>query len=201
MIAMAPSRLSTLRAGAVALAAAFSFGAAHAQPSPAAAPSGKDLLGAPVIARAGGPAYHLWVDDQGWHLRWTAPAVPQSPQKDAPGAEAEKSPQPPVFTGIVRVMAGVRSIQPVMAGGDDSLSRVDQRRAFFKSVISEQPVNGIDTPGVEGMDFKVPKGAEAIELELFIDYAPVTPAQVKLGPLQTQPADVLPSVLIPLKGR
>ncbi|MFN3202170.1 MAG: hypothetical protein ACE366_27450 [Bradymonadia bacterium] len=147
------------------------------------------LTGAPVISRISGPAYYLWADDQGWHLRWTAPAH-TDPEK-----------KPLTFTGIVKVQNGVKAVRPVMVGGDDSMSRIDQQRAFFKGVITEgKTIEGLPA-GVEGMDFKVPKGADAIELELFIDHKAVTPAQVHLGPLQKQPNVVVPSVLVPLMGR
>ena len=130
--------------------------------------------GAPTLTAAVGPLYFLFRDAAGWHLRWTG----------KPGAKT-------AFTGIINVpSARISIIKPAgMAGGDDTLNRLDKTRAMFKSECGE---------GVEGLDFKVPDEATSIYLELFIDYDVIAGSSVRLGKDAITPADVSPMLQIDL---
>lgn len=154
-------------AAAAVLLAATSAAASDKVPKAATA-------GAPAIAPGEGPAFFVYHDDQGWHVRWTG------------GKDGKER----AFTGIINVPGGrIARIMPRMAGGNDSLNRVDQTRAFFKS----------ETGGaVEGMDFRVEGDAGSIYLELFIDYDVLSPKSVHLGRDRAHPPRVSPAIQIDL---
>ncbi len=133
--------------------------------------------GAPTLTAGTGPAYHLWHDATGWHLRFTGRS----------GVDAKRS----IFTGLIHTPTGKLSmIRPAgMVGGDDSVNRLDGFRAMFKSEASST---------LEGIDFKVADGAGSIYLELFVDYEVIGPQMVFLGQNGAHPTDLSPALHIDL---
>ena len=133
--------------------------------------------GAPTITAATGPAYYLWQDEGGWHLRWVGKAA----------VEGKK----PVFTGLLSVPIGrISVIKPAgLTGGDDSQNRLDGTRAMFKSEC---------TDAVEGIDFKLPETATSLYLELFVDYEIVAPSTVHIGKDAITPVDISPMLQVDL---
>lgn len=129
----------------------------------------------PAIVPGTGPAYHLWQDEAGWHLRWVG----------KPAVDGKK----PAFTGIISVpSARISLIKPAgMTGGDDTLNRLDGTRAMFKSEC---------TDAVEGLDFKLPDNATSLYLELFVDYDVISPSIVHIGKDAITPTDISPMLQI-----
>lgn len=137
----------------------------------------KLVQGAPTIVGGSGPAFHLWHDEAGWHLRWTGKA----------SADGKKT----AFTGLLNApSARISLIKPAgMTGGDDTLNRLDGTRVMFKSEA---------TDAVEGLDFKLADAATSLYLELFVDYDVISASLVHLGKDGVSPVDISPMMQVDL---
>ncbi|MFZ4735139.1 MAG: hypothetical protein ACOYM9_04300 [Bradymonadia bacterium] len=170
--------MNAARAALIACGLVSAAGVLWASPAHATEKVAKKVTaGTPAPVSGPSPYFWLFHDDAGWHLRWSGPAGDKKR----------------VFTGLVQVTgARISTVKPAgMTGGDDSVGRLDQARAMFKS----------ESAGtVEGIDFKVGEGAGSLYLELFVDYDVIGPSSIRLGASGAQPVDVTPALQIDLQA-
>lgn len=128
--------------------------------APVGAQPPRDPVGQPPIRILAQPAYFVWVDQAGWHVRWTTPYAA-------------------VFSGLVTTDGEIRDLRRAGGGRPSWLSRLSAQRAVFGT---------LTLGGVEGFDFQTTGSVVTFSPQLNAGLA--RPGQVYVGRAGRHPAAV-----------
>lgn len=111
---------------------------------PASAQGVMNPYGQPQVILRGQPSYYVWVDQTGWHVRWSTPI-------------------PVTLSGIVTTNGLFSGVCPSSSTVASALSFSESNRAYFSI-----PVR----PGIGGFDFRTTGGL--VTFNLGVNGVPVT---------------------------
>ena len=114
-------------------------------------------IGQPNVVVRSQPAYYIWADQGGWHVRWTTPF-------------------PGVFSGMITSDGEVRDLRRAAGGTPGWLSRFGNQRIIFGTATAG---------GSEGFDFQTT--GTSVTFSLLVNAFRVQPSQVFVGRASLNP--------------